>query len=325
MAHAKPRALVVDDVKMNRLILSRILHQLGYSVDHAADGLEAVMLVSNCLLQEQAYSLLLMDIMMPNLDGLEASMRIRALEAALSSRAANPAAYRHSYGADDESDPPPKRQCRAADAGSGSQRSAPDHASNHSRLEKADETTACSTDPEPQPSSRVPVLADPGRPRSDTAVLDPSAAPPGAAAAAGMAAQSGPRRAVIVAVTCSSDDDLWARPALSNCAVTSVRREAPWKLCGMDGLVAKPLQRAALQAVLQGLMASRVPAEHRCTAVSPPSTAVQSTKAADGAICAAGAVAGSPAGQPAPVSSSDSAASVAPLACGTCTAISVPV
>ena len=92
----------------------------------------------------------------------------------------------------------------------------------------------------------------------------------------------------------------------------------------MDGLVAKPLQREALQAVLQGLMAGREPDEQRCTAVSP-STAVQSTRAADAAICAAGEIGRAPAGQPAPVSSSDSAASVAPIGGGACTAISVPV
>lgn len=37
-----------------------MLHQLGYSVEHAADGLEAVALVSHRMLQAQGYSLLLM-------------------------------------------------------------------------------------------------------------------------------------------------------------------------------------------------------------------------------------------------------------------------
>lgn len=60
------RILVVDDNLVNRMTLSRSLEQLGYQVELAEDGEQAIRLVA-----EQEFDLLLLDILMPKLDGFQ--------------------------------------------------------------------------------------------------------------------------------------------------------------------------------------------------------------------------------------------------------------
>lgn len=63
--------LVVDDHEIDRTVLVRILHKLGYTADIATNGLEAVALVKT-----KPYQLVFMDIHMPDMDGITAASEI---------------------------------------------------------------------------------------------------------------------------------------------------------------------------------------------------------------------------------------------------------
>jgi signal transduction histidine kinase/DNA-binding response OmpR family regulator len=73
-ALAPMRVLIADDNATNRAVASRILERNGHRVRSVENGKEAVVAV-----QEEAFDLVLMDMMMPVLDGLAATRRIRAL------------------------------------------------------------------------------------------------------------------------------------------------------------------------------------------------------------------------------------------------------
>lgn len=66
------KVLVVDDIKMNQVIITKMLSKLGISPDLAVNGLEAVEHAT-----QQQYDIIFMDCRMPVMDGFEATRRLR--------------------------------------------------------------------------------------------------------------------------------------------------------------------------------------------------------------------------------------------------------
>ena len=71
---APTRIAIVDDKKYNRQLLAKLLATVGFEVREAADGQEAL-----ALLSEWRPALMLMDMRMPVMDGYEATRRIKAM------------------------------------------------------------------------------------------------------------------------------------------------------------------------------------------------------------------------------------------------------
>jgi diguanylate cyclase (GGDEF)-like protein len=72
-----PRLLIVDDVADIRIVLARCLQRRGFEIVEAEDGLQALRLI-----EEQTFDVVLLDAMMPGIDGVEVLRRIRATRSA---------------------------------------------------------------------------------------------------------------------------------------------------------------------------------------------------------------------------------------------------
>ena len=73
MAAQPPHIMLVDDEPAIRLTLSMLLKRSGYSVTTAASGDEAL-----SLLEQQAYDLVLLDLIMPGIGGLDLARQVQS-------------------------------------------------------------------------------------------------------------------------------------------------------------------------------------------------------------------------------------------------------
>jgi CheY-like chemotaxis protein len=70
----KINVLVVDDNQINRLLINKVLSKWGATADFAENGLQAIEKIEN----NQNYDVVLMDVYMPEMGGIEATQVIRA-------------------------------------------------------------------------------------------------------------------------------------------------------------------------------------------------------------------------------------------------------
>ncbi|WP_254054689.1 ATP-binding protein [Roseovarius sp. EL26] len=73
------KAIIVDDNEINRMIMTDMLLDIGFNVEQASDGYEAIKMLS-----QNAFDIAFIDISMPGIDGIETLNSIRALDVAWS-------------------------------------------------------------------------------------------------------------------------------------------------------------------------------------------------------------------------------------------------
>jgi CheY-like chemotaxis protein len=98
-AGVRKAILLVEDNKLNQRLMESSLRRFGFVIDLASNGLEAV---EKYQADPGRYSLIIMDIMMPVMDGLEATRQIRIYEQPLNLRIPIIALTANTFNADRE-------------------------------------------------------------------------------------------------------------------------------------------------------------------------------------------------------------------------------
>jgi CheY-like chemotaxis protein len=75
------QVLIVDDSPFNRLVMRKILETVGFTYAEASTGLEALNMVRSAYEREAPFSVVLMDIEMPEMDGITATRELLQLAA----------------------------------------------------------------------------------------------------------------------------------------------------------------------------------------------------------------------------------------------------
>ena len=80
----KPIVFIVDDTDMNRFVISKITEKFGIKIIECRNGLEAVSAFIDKCVRKKRKSLIFMDIEMPVMNGIEATIRIRKFRSEIS-------------------------------------------------------------------------------------------------------------------------------------------------------------------------------------------------------------------------------------------------
>ena len=75
---AVQRILLAEDTPISADMMAAMAEHLGIDMDVAANGAEAIAMIRHACRAERPYTLLLLDVMMPVLDGIETTRRLRA-------------------------------------------------------------------------------------------------------------------------------------------------------------------------------------------------------------------------------------------------------
>ncbi len=75
----KARALVVDDRPENRALFTKLLETLNVQTQSANNGQEALNEVKACIGSPQEFDVIFLDIMMPEMNGIEAAKQLRGM------------------------------------------------------------------------------------------------------------------------------------------------------------------------------------------------------------------------------------------------------
>lgn len=80
MAEEKQRCLIVDDTDDLRRMLAQLFGIAGFDAEEARDGVEAMALFWKALKEHRPYSVVVVDIAMPGIDGFEVEQKMRRAE-----------------------------------------------------------------------------------------------------------------------------------------------------------------------------------------------------------------------------------------------------